>query len=178
MTVFHSGIYVKRIRNGQAGFEYQGDCLGVFLSKTTGEIRRVVCQLSTGVSVCLPASSIAKISEGKIFVKNMKTSLPTNGFYLTPDLPVYSSTADYLGLLTNVTVRFNTVYQLIIENKKYPAVALNTVQDAVFLKPTVYPVGEWAKAEKANVTGKLLKAKIRQGSLINFTLSLSPFSNG
>ena len=178
MTVFHSEIYVKRTRNGQAEFEFQGYCAGVFLSKTTGEIRQVVCQLSTGVSVCLPSSSIEKILEGKIFVKNMKTSLPTNRFLLTPNLPVYSSNADYLGLLTDVDVRLNTVNKLIIGNKKYPAAALNTVQDAVFLKPTVYPVGEWATTEKANVTSKLLKEKIRQGSLIGFTLSLAPFSNG
>jgi hypothetical protein len=178
MTVFHSEIYAKRTRNGQDEFEFQGYCTGVFLSKTTGEIRRIVCRLPSGVNACLPVSSIEKILEGKIFVKNMKTSLPTNRFFLTPDLPVYSSNADYLGFLTDVDVRSNTVNKLIVGNKKYPAAALNTVQDAVFLKPTVYPVGEWANTEKANVTGKLLKEKIRQGSLIGFTLSLSPFSNG
>ena len=178
MTVFHSEIYAKRIRNGEYEMQFQGHCIGVFISKTTGEIKRLICQLPSGVNVCLPASSIDTIINGKIFVKNMTTSLPTNRFLLTPNLPVYSSNADYLGVLSDVEVRSNTVNKLIVGEKKYPAAALNTVQDAVFLKPTVYPVGEWANTEKANVTGKLLKEKIRQGSLIGFTLSLSPFSNG
>jgi hypothetical protein len=176
MCFFQKEIYVKRKKKESYVYEKRGVCLGVYISKKSGVVKYLFCAIDDDKTLVVPASSIEeRIETGAIYLKNLRTVLPTQAIRLTPFLPVYSIEGKYLGRLNGLISENLTVQKLIVGEKKYPSLSIGAVSDALLLTNLTYPLGEWSKEEESNVSRKILKSKIHQGELIRFTLSLPPF---
>ena len=177
MSFFQKEIYVKRKRKDEYVYEKRGVCLGVYLSKKTGEVKYLFCSVDDDKSLVVPVGAIEEFLTNGIYLKNLRTALPTQCIRLTPFLPVYSVFGKYMGRLNGFETENLTITKLIVGEEKYPSLAIYAVSDALLLNVPNYPIGEWSKEEESNVSKKLLKSKIRDGELIRFTLSLPPFKN-
>ena len=176
MCFFQKEIYVKRKKKEEYVYEKRGVCLGVYIAKKSGAVKYLFCAIDDDKTLVIPATAIEeRIETGAIYLKNLRTVLPTQCLRLTPFLPVYSIEGKYLGRLNGLVADNLTIQKLIVGEKKYPAISIDAVSDALLLNNLTYPLGEWSKEDESNVSRKLLKEKIRQGVLIRFTLSLSPF---
>ena len=176
---FEKNVYVKRKKKDEYTYEKRGVCLGVYVSKKTGAIRYITCLIDDEKSVDIPVGQIERFNEnnGEIYLKNLRTAIPNQCVRITPFLPVYSVEGKYLGRLDGILANGFTVTKLIVGKTKYPVASLESSLDVAILKGIAYPLGEWSEKEKINVSRKLLKEKIGQGKLIEFTLSLPPFSS-
>ncbi len=177
MSFFQKEIYVKRKRKEDYVYEKRGVCLGVYLSKKSGDIKYLFCAVDDDKSLVVPVGAIEELHTCGIYLKNLRTSLPTQCVRLTPFLPVYTVFGKYMGRLNGFETENLTITKLIVGEEKYPSLSIDAVSDALLLNVPNYPIGEWSKEEESNVSKKLLKSKIREGALIRFTLSLPPFKS-
>ena len=176
MDFFQKPIYVKRKKGDVFIYEKRGVCLGVYISKKSGQIKYLFCSLDDDKTVNLPISSALRIDEsGAIYLKNLRSAFPNQCARLTPYLPVYTCEGKYLGRLDGVICENSCVSKLVVSGKKYPALAIDGLSDILILKPLPYPLGEWSEEQNSGVSRRILKDKIKQGELIKFTLSLAPF---
>jgi hypothetical protein len=176
MSFFQKEIYVKRKKKDDYIYEKRGVCLGVYITKRTGDIKYLFCSIDDDKTLVIPVSAIEYATPNRIYLKNLRTALPNQCVRLTPFLPTYSIHGKYLGLLNGIETKDLTVIKLLVGTQKYPSLAVDAVSDALLLAPPVYPIGEWSNEMESNVSKKLLKSKIRDGALIRFTLSLQPFA--
>ena len=177
MAFFQKTIFVRRKKGDEFVYEKRGICLGVYISKKSAQIKYLLCSLDDDKTVNLPFSAIERADEnGAIYLKNLRSAFPNQCARLTPYLPVYSSEGKYLGRLDRIICENSCVSKLVVSKKKYPALSIDAICDAVILKPLSYPLGEWSKEEESGVSRRILKDKIKQGKLIKFTLSLPPFN--
>ncbi len=177
MAFFQKPIFVRRKKGDELIYEKRGICLGVYISKKSAQIKYLFCSLDDDKTINLPFSAIERITEnGAIYLKNLRSAFPNQCARLTPYLPVYSCDGKYMGRLDDIFTENSCVSKLVVSKKKYPALAIDGICDAVLLKPLPYPLGEWSKEEQSGVSRRILKEKIKQGKLIKFTLSLAPFS--
>lgn len=175
MSFFQKEIYVKRKKKDDYIYEKRGVCLGVYITKRTGDIKYLFCSIDDDKTLVIPVSAIEYASTNGIYLKNLRTALPNQCVRLTPFLPAYSIFGKYLGRLNGFESKDLTITKLLVGEEKYPSLAVDAVSDALLLAPPAYPIGEWSKTDESNVSKKLLKSKIRDGELIRFTLSLQPF---
>lgn len=177
MAFFQKTIFVRRKKGDEFVYEKRGICLGVYIGKKSAQIKYLLCSLDDDKMVNLPFSAIERVDEnGAIYLKNLRSAFPNQCARLTPFLPVYSSEGKYLGRLDGIICENFCVSKLVVSKKKYPALAIDGICDAVLLKQLPYPLGEWSKEEESGVSRRILKDKIKQGHLIKFTLSLPPFN--
>jgi hypothetical protein len=100
--------------------------------------------------------------------------------------PVYSQSGEYLGSLKDLEIINGQATRLFTEKNTYSIHELYAVSDALILKKsTPFPLGQRIPApskrdflteKDALVTKSVLRRAIQNGKLINFTLSLPPFS--
>ncbi len=176
MAFFQKQIFVKRKKGDEFVYEKRGLCLGVYISKKSKQIKYLFCTLDDDKTVNLPFSSVERIDEqGGIYLKNLRSAFPNQCARLTPYLPVYSCEGKYMGRLDGIVCENSTLSKLVVSGKKHPALAIEGLSDAILLKQVPYPIGEWSDENQSGVSKRILKDKIKQGKLIEFTLSLAPF---
>ena len=157
MDFFQKNIFVRRKKGDEFVYEKRGVCLGVYISRKSAQIKHLFCSLDDDKAVNLPFSAIERIDgNGGIYLKNLRSTFPSQCARLTPYLPVYSCEGKYLGRLDEVICENSSVSKLVVSGKKYPALAIDGLSDIILLKTLPYPLGEWSEEEQSGVS-RILK---------------------
>lgn len=173
------------------GEKQRGIIQGVFLSPKSKAVKYLLCSLQTSAHppITISVSAIEHIDNSGLFLKQMRSTLPKNALLFKKDCPVYNENGVYLGSACNLELFNLTATAIFTENTVFPATSILAVGDAVLLRPDEpYPIGQRIPAPARSlffdlpqssllVNRSLLKTAVKNGTLIEFTLSLPPFQD-
>ena len=161
-------------------------CVGVAVSLKSGILLYLLCShTETDVNpFALPASSIHSVNESCIVANKFRPCIckRANGLFL--GMPAYSTQGKRLGELENGEIQHGVLTHITVGGLRYNRTQIRALMDAILLTPSpVYPIGQpvpvphFNKKDTANtVTKAQLKKAVENHRLIQFTLSLPPFS--
>lgn len=170
-----------------AGNRQRGICLGIGISLKNQAVKYLLCSsnvaLSNATDFSVNVSAVEDVNE-HIVLSRVRPVFPKNCAKLFIGLPVYAFDGAFLGNLKDVELNGFTATRLFTDSTWYPATAVCACSDAIILrKEQPFPIGQRIPAptlfhfssNASLVTKPLLKEALKEGKLIAFTLSLSPF---
>lgn len=188
--MFLSDLYNKSVVTQKT---QKGVCLGIGISLKNQAVKYLLCSSqssplvgdnsSSSADFSVNSSAVEDIGEN-IFLTRLRPVFPKNCAKLFLGLPVYSYEGVFLGTLTDVELDDFIATRLFIHSACYPVTSVFACSDAVILrKEQPFPIGQRIPApllfdfssHTPIVTKPLLKEAVKQGKLIQFTLSLPPF---
>lgn len=163
-------------------------CTGVAVSQKNGKPLYLLCtQTETGTTpFALPFSSILSVNESCIVANKFRPCICKRTNRLCLGLPVYSMQGERLGELENGEIHHGALTHIIVGGLRYNRTQIRAVMDAILLTSfPVYPIGQpipvptvsLEKNTQNTVTKSLLKKAVENRRLIQFTLSLPPFTS-
>ena len=162
-------------------------CTGIAVSRKNGKLLYLLCSTNEtdATSFALSFSSVISVNPSCIVVNKFRPCLCKRADVLFLDMPVYSTQGKRLGVLQNGHVENGVLIHITVNDAKYSLTQIKAVMDAILLSPSpVYPIGQHVpvstvyqeKFATSTVTKALLKKAIERQCLIQFTLSLPPFT--
>lgn len=169
--------------------KYHGVCDGIFLSLKTCALRYLSCHSPAPVntSFCVPYTQVDYVTD-TVRLKKFTVGVPIGCGRFLLGSPVYDENGVFLGNASDMLTDGKSAIAVLLDNgKRIPASVLSSFHDAVILrKVPPYPLSQPVPAPSFSylddkdktpfVTKKTLRNAAKQGNLIKFTLSLSPFS--
>jgi len=161
----------------------RGITQSVAISLKSKSVKHLYCASEAKLDVpsqsdfVLPISAVVSCSENALFLSHLRPIIPKNTTKLFIGMPIYNHTGEFLGELTDAEIqncRITSIYTK--KNGEYPFTSVSAVADVIILKkPQPYPIGQ-RLPNLDLVTKSLLRKAVEEKRLIQFTLSLPPFS--
>lgn len=183
-----SSIAEKKVYVGKS---LRGYARGIGISLKTYAVKYLLCASNANApngytDFSVSASSIQEISTS-VYLKNARALQTKNCAKLFIGLPVFLVDGTYLGNVLDIEIQNLTVVKLLTnQGEHFPVTSVIACQDAVILRKELsFPIGQRIPApsvfsflDKSTtlVTKSVLKQAIQNGTLIQLTLSLPPFS--
>lgn len=176
-------------KNIYVGKSFRGVCRGVALSLKSQSVKYLLCastQTQTATDFSVGVSAVTEIAED-IRLSRLRPCYPKNCAKISIGLPVYSFEGGFIGVVEDMDMRDFVATKLYTDRSAViPLTSVFACSDAVILrKEQAYPLGQRIPTtmlssvtdkSEALVTKPLLRAAIRNKSLIQLTLSLPPFN--
>ena len=176
-------------KNIYVGKTLRGSCRGVALSLKSHAVKYLLgasTPTQTSPDFSVGVSSILEIEED-IHLSRLRPSYPKNCAKISIGLPVYSFEGGFLGTVADLECKdFIATHVITHDEERFPITSVVACSDAVILrKEPPYPLGQripppllssFTDKSEALVTKPILRAAIRNKSLIKLTLSLPPFN--
>lgn len=176
-------------KNIYVGKSFRGVCRGVALSLKSQSVKYLLCastQTQTATDFSVGVSAVTEIAED-IRLSRLRPCYPKNCAKISIGLPVYSFEGGFIGVVEDMDMRDFVATKLYTDRGVViPLTSVFACSDAVILrKEQAYPLGQRIPTtmlssvtdkSEALVTKPLLRAAIRNKSLIQLTLSLPPFN--
>lgn len=171
------------------GKNFRGVCRGVALSLKSQSVKYLLCastQTQTATDFSVGISAVTEIAED-VRLSRLRPCYPKNCAKISIGLPVYSFEGGFIGVVEDMDMRDFVATKLYTDRGNViPITSVFACSDAVILrKEQAYPLGQriptpmissFTDKSEALVTKPLLRAAIRDKSLIKLTLSLPPFN--
>ena len=178
---FRSYITLKNVRRGV--------CIGLGVSLKSHTVKYLLCSLNDEAlspEFSLNFSAVTHMQTNEFHLSTLRPVLPKSHVKLFKNIPVYTQSGTFVGGLTKLKIRNNTLVRLYTQSTAFSPSDIYACSDAIILKTAQpYPLGQripampipaFSSANHKRVTKSILHSAIQNDTLIKFTLSLPPFS--